>query len=110
MFDIEVEYQIFDFYKNIRQNLLLQRYRSLFGDGKYFENNGQRFIKYIIYFGRDGSYLIGMLKKYDRSDNVFMVKNQRFRFEEEDIFLKSGYENSSRRYGYYEEIRLDLDI
>lgn len=109
MSDTEVEYQTFDSHKNTRQNLPSQRHRSLSGDGKHFENNGQRLIKHTTHYGRDGSYLTGMLKKHDRSDNVFMAKNQRLRFEEEDTFPKSGYENSSRRYGHHEETRSDLD-
>nr|XP_019927242.2 uncharacterized protein LOC105338900 isoform X3 [Crassostrea gigas] len=109
MSDTEVEYQTFDSHKNTRQNLPSQRHRSLSGDGKHFENNGQQLITHTTHYGRDGSYLTGMLKKHDRSDNVFMAKNQRLRFEEEDTFPKSGYENSSRRYGHHEETRSDLD-
>lgn len=109
MSDTEVEYQTFDSHKNTRQNLPSQRHRSLSGDGKHFENNGQRLGKHTNLYGRDGSYLTGMLKKHDRSDSVFMAKNQRLRFEEDETYPKCGYENSSRRYGQHEETRSDLD-
>ncbi|XP_056010334.1 uncharacterized protein LOC130051762 isoform X2 [Ostrea edulis] len=105
MSDTEVEYQTFDSHKNTRRKSPSQRQRSLSGDGKPVEKNDHRMTKYSDCYGRDGSYLTGIQKKHDRSGNVFMAKSQKLRFEEDDTFHRSDYDNSRR----YEETRSDLD-
>ncbi|XP_061183948.1 uncharacterized protein LOC133192102 [Saccostrea echinata] len=107
MSDTEVEYQTFDSHKHTRRKSPSQRQRSLSGDGRLIEKVGPRMTKYSDFHERDGSYLTGIQKKHNRSDNVFMAKSQKLRFEEDETFPKSSYHG--RKYNFNEETRSDLD-
>ncbi|XP_062616305.1 uncharacterized protein LOC134278016 [Saccostrea cucullata] len=107
MSDTEVEYQTFDSHKNTRRKSPSQRHRSLSGDGRLIEKTGPRMTKYSDFHERDGSYITGIQKKHNRSDNVFMAKSQKLRFEEDETFPKSSY--NGRKYNSHEETRSDMD-